>query len=231
MQLEHRFVVPLSPQETWDTLLDLELVATCFPGAQLEQIQGDTFEGRVKVKLGPISMTYRGQGRFVERDDDRRRIVIDANGRDGRGSSTAAARVAAAVSEHADGAEVTVTTDLDITGPPAQLGGGAVEDVSQRLLDQFVERLRTQVTGGAPTAVPEGPDRTAVAEPSAGGRARPATVPSDGDQLDLVATVLGPDAGKLVVVGLAGLFVGFVLGRLGNRRPVQIVLPPEALGR
>ncbi|WP_052664807.1 SRPBCC family protein [Nitriliruptor alkaliphilus] len=228
MQLEHRFTVPLGPDETYRTLLDLETVAACFPGAQLEEVTGDVFEGRVKVKLGPVTVLYRGQGTFVARDDEQRRVVIEARGRDNRGSSTAAATVTACVDAHADGAEVVVTTDLDVTGPPAQLAGGAMEGVSNRLLDRFVTELRRHVTGETTAAgVAAGADATRGA-----GRPAPSAAPThvagDGDDhLDLLGAVLGDDGRKLAVAGLVGLAVGALLRSMFRRRVIHVVVSDE----
>lgn len=142
MHLERRFAVPLPPAQAWSTLLDPGLVAECLPGAQLESIDGDVFEGRVRVRLGPVSYTYRGQGEFVSRNDTARRVVVELRGRDIRGASTAAAVVTAVVSGNGSGSEVRVTTALTLTGVPAEMPDGAVADLSSRLVDQFATRLR-----------------------------------------------------------------------------------------
>lgn len=228
MQLEHQFTVPLAPDQAYDTLLDLETVAACFPGAQLEDVSGDVFEGRVKVKLGPVTVLYRGQGTFVERDDTQRRVRIEARGRDSRGSSTAAATVTAQVTEHADGAQVSVTTDLDVTGPPAQLAGGAMESVSNRLLDRFVANLRDHVTGDRAAAAPQ----PAGAAPTGGTTApapaaAPTHLPADDDQLDLFSTVLGDDGAKIVGAGVVGLLLGLLLRSLFRRRPTHVIITDE----
>lgn len=230
MQLEHTFTVPLPPDEAYATLLDLETVAACFPGAQLEEVTGDVFEGRVKVKLGPVTVFYRGQGRFLERDEAARRVVIDARGRDNRGSSTAAAMVTAQVAEHADGAQVTVTTDMDVTGPPAQLAGGAMQDVSNQLLDRFVANLRAHVTGeGAQPAAAGAGAASAAAAGTQTARAAggPAPAAADDDQLDLFGTLLGPQQTKVLGAGLVGLLLGLLLRGALRRRPLQIVITDE----
>lgn len=235
MRLEHRFTVPLGPAEAYRTLLDLETVAACFPGAQLEEVTGDVFQGRVKVKLGPVSVLYRGQGTFVERDDDARRVVIEARGRDNRGSSTAAATVTASVHADGDGSEVRVLTDLDVTGPPAQLAGGAMEGVSNRLLDRFVANLRNHVTGDGGVRAGSTPAASSDAPaPAAAPMHAPASAPSgarrapdDDDQLDLFATVLGDEAGKLLGVGIVAFVLGVLVRSLVRRRPTQVVITDE----
>lgn len=232
MQLEHTFTVPLPPDEAYRTLLDLQTVAACFPGAQLEEVTGDVFEGRVKVKLGPVTVLYRGQGRFLERDEAQRRVVIDARGRDNRGSSTAAATVTARVAEHAEGAQVTITTDMDVTGPPAQLAGGAMQDVSNRLLERFVSNLRAHVAGEdtqpaaeAGAALSAGTLQPATA--GAGGATAPALPAADDDQLDVFDMLLGPDQTRLIGVGLVGLLLGLLLCGALRRRPVQVTITDE----
>ncbi|MGH8826371.1 MAG: SRPBCC family protein, partial [Jiangellaceae bacterium] len=142
MQLDHRFTVPAPIDEAWTVLLDLPRIAPCMPGATLTDADDTTFSGTVKVKLGPISLLYRGTGRFAETDEAARRIVIEASGKESRGSGTAAATVTATLTA-ADGdqTQVDVTTDLKITGRPAQFGRGMLDDVGAKLLGQFAECL------------------------------------------------------------------------------------------
>ena len=144
MQLDHQFTVPAPIDEAWKVLLDVPRVAPCLPGASLDEFDGETFTGSVKVKLGPINLLYKGQGRFVETDEAAHRLVLAASGKESRGSGTAAATVTAAMA--ADGAQATtvdVTTELRITGRPAQFGRGMLNDVGGKLLDQFASCLAT----------------------------------------------------------------------------------------
>jgi len=173
MQLEHTFTVPVGVKQAWDVLLDLPRIAPCLPGAALTEYSEDGFTGTVKVKLGPISLTYRGKGSFTERDETARRVVIDASGRDTRSSGTAAATITATL--HPDGderTEVRVITDLTITGRPAQFGRGMLADVGGRLIGQFAECLAGQLqapgeAGGAAGAGGEPVDDTPA---TSGGR-------------------------------------------------------------
>ena len=138
MDLTHRFSVPAGVAEAWDAFNDLEGLAPCFPGATITSVDGDEFSGSVKIKLGPISLMYNGSGRYVERNDADRRVVIEARGKDKRGNGTATATVTASFAENGGQTDVEVLTDLVITGKPAQFGRGVISDVSDKLLDQFV---------------------------------------------------------------------------------------------
>jgi uncharacterized protein len=141
MKLEHNFTVPVPAAQAWEVLLDLQRVAPCMPGATLTGVEDDEFTGNVKVKLGPIMLTYNGKGRFVERDEAARRVVIEASGRDTRSAGTASATVTAQLTEEGAQTRVDVVTDLSITGKPAQFGRSMISDVSAKLLGQFAECL------------------------------------------------------------------------------------------
>lgn len=147
MRLDHDFTVPVPADQAWRTLLDVPRVAPCMPGATLTDSDGDRFAGTVKVKLGPITLSYRGSGHFVDRDEAARRVVIEAHGRESRGSGTAAATVTAVLEPDAATTRVHVSTDLHVTGRPAQFGRGMISDVSGRLVDQFAACLAQQLTG------------------------------------------------------------------------------------
>src|SRR5581483_6927562 len=114
MQLEHSFSVPVGIDDAWRILIDIERIGPCMPGATIESVDGDDFTGSVKVKLGPINLTYKGKASFVEKDEVARRAVIDARGRDARGNGTAAAKVTATLHEADGSTSVRVATDLDI---------------------------------------------------------------------------------------------------------------------
>jgi uncharacterized protein len=136
MKLTHTFTAPAPAEEVWEALLDPERVAPCLPGATLTSVDGKTFSGEVKVKLGPVQLLYRGTGEFVEIDPVQRRAVLKAAGKDTRGNGTASAVVTFQVDS-----DVVVETDLAITGRPAQLGRGLIAEVSGKLVDQFAECL------------------------------------------------------------------------------------------
>jgi uncharacterized protein len=152
MRLEHEFSVPVPVERAWEVLLDVERVAPCMPGATLDEVDGDTFAGTVKVKVGPITVAYAGTASFTEKDADARRVVVQAKGRETRGSGTAAATVTAALRDAADGTAVSVETDLAITGRPAQFGRGVMNDVGAKLLGQFADCLARQLSVTEPAA-------------------------------------------------------------------------------
>jgi len=141
MELHHAFTVPAPVDRTWETFMDLQGVGGCFPGATVTQVDGDSFDGTCKVKLGPIVLVYAGSGTVVERDDDGHRALIEAMGKDKRGNGTAGATVRVVLVADGDGTAVDVTTDLTVTGKPAQFGRGVMQDVSDKLLGQFVACL------------------------------------------------------------------------------------------
>ena len=142
MQLEHTFTVPAELEHAWQVLLDIERIAPCMPGAALESVDGDDFTGTVKVRLGPIGLTYKGKASFVEKDATAHRAVINAQGKDARGNGTATATVTATLTEQGGGeTRVVVHTDLNITGKPAQFGRGVMVDVGNKLIGQFADCL------------------------------------------------------------------------------------------
>ncbi len=157
MDLTHRFTVPVPIDEAWAHFNDIGSVAECFPGASVTSAEGDTFAGSVKVKLGPIALVYNGTGTFTEKDEATHRMVVDAKGKDKRGNGTAGAAVVMTMTEAGTSTDIEVVTDLAITGKPAQFGRGVMQDVSDKLLGQFVACLeqRFEGAGGAEADVPE----------------------------------------------------------------------------
>lgn len=144
--LNHSFTVPVPVDDAWRILTDVERIAPCLPGAQLQEIEGDVYRGVVKVKVGPIQAQFKGQASFVERDDANHRAVLKGEGRDTGGKGNASALITATMTRLSD-AETTceVTTDLTITGKVAQFGRGAMKDISDKLLAQFVENLNALI--------------------------------------------------------------------------------------
>jgi carbon monoxide dehydrogenase subunit G len=155
MDLEHTFTVPVDVETAWAEFQDVASVAQCFPGASVAAVEGETFNGSVKVKLGPIALVYNGSGTFTEKDDVNHRFVVDALGKDKRGNGTAGAKVTLSMDADGTSTVVKVLTDLAITGKPAQFGRGVMQDVSDKLLGQFVACLEQRLgntTPGAPAA-------------------------------------------------------------------------------
>jgi carbon monoxide dehydrogenase subunit G len=168
MELKHRFKVPATVDDTWSVFTDIRTVAGCFPGAVVESVTDDEFDGSVKIKMGPIAMQYKGTGRVVKRDEAARCVAIHARGKDRRGQGSADATITTVLAEDGAGTVVDVTTELAITGKPAQFGRGMIEDVSDKFLGQFVdalsERLATRSSGSPPDSG-GGPSGPAAADP------------------------------------------------------------------
>lgn len=152
MELQNSFTVPADIATAWSTLLDVEAIAPCMPGATLESVTGDEFTGNVKVKLGPVSMTYGGEARFLTKDAATHTAVIEGNGKESRGTGTARAIVTCRLTEVApQETRVDVSTELTITGKAAQFGRGVMQDVAGRLVTQFAGNLGTVISSRAAT--------------------------------------------------------------------------------
>lgn len=163
MELTNEFTVPVPVEVAWELLTDVERIAPCMPGATLESADDGLYGGVVKVKVGPVTVQYRGTVRFLERDDTARRAVLRAEGRETKGQGNANATITAVLVAHGDATAVTVSTDLSVTGRVAQFGRGVMNDVSARLLAQFVDCLEASLDVPAPAAVATGPDAAAAA--------------------------------------------------------------------
>jgi len=150
MQLDHEFTVPVPVDQAWEVLLDVERLAPCMPGAVLDEVRGDEFDGRVKVKVGPITVTYGGTASFVEKDVENHKLVIKASGKEAKGAGTAVATIIATLKGSGDETQISVSTELAITGKPAQFGRGVMIDVSNKLLGQFTQCLSDKISGGGP---------------------------------------------------------------------------------
>jgi carbon monoxide dehydrogenase subunit G len=200
MQLNSAFKVPVPVDEAWRILLDYPRLARCMPGATVTEVQGDDVLGQVKVKLGPVSLTYQGKVTFSERDKARHRIVASAAGREVRGSGTASAQITAVLTDVGGATEVSVVTDLNITGKPAQFGRSVVAEVSERLIGQFAENLARELEGG---------QTAAAAQPQA---------PAAGDSLSLLGLAGGPVLKRLApVLAVLAVLSGVVIVRRALR--------------
>ena len=151
MKLENEFTVPVDIDTVYAALNDPEKVTPCFPGATLDSQDGDDFTGTVKVKLGPISMTYKGKGTFVERDSTAHKVVVDAQGRDSRGNGTASAKATLTMTPEGTSTKVNVLTEMQITGKPAQFGRGVMSDVGDKILGQFASCLADEFASATAT--------------------------------------------------------------------------------
>lgn len=235
MELSHRFTVPIGVEETWAHFNDIASVAECFPGAVVTEADDSSFSGSVKVKLGPIALQYNGSGTFVDKDPEAHRFVVDAKGKDKRGNGTAGAKVTVSMTGAGDSTDVSVETDLAITGKPAQFGRGVMQDVSDKLLGQFVACLEQRLAATEPVAEadpapapPAGADdpapggdplaAAAAAPPPKPAAPRPSPPPAQTEALDLgsaVLPVLLRSYWKQALAALAGLVV---VRRLLRRR-------------
>lgn len=184
MRLEHQFSVPAPPDVVWAAVIDPERVAPCMPGATLTEVDGSEFSGGVKVKVGPISLLYKGSGQFLETDEQARRVVIKAAGKDSRGNGTAAATVTVTLTEEPGGTKGTVVTDLTVTGKPAQFGRGMIVEVGGKILDSFAACLAGKLgtgTANGVAATPEPAPKPAPAAKPAPAKSKPTPVADEAD--------------------------------------------------
>ncbi|MDQ2708820.1 MAG: SRPBCC family protein [Actinomycetota bacterium] len=239
MQLENTFTIPTGIEEAWQAFNDPSRFASCFPGATLQSYEGDSFVGTVKVKLGPISLTYKGTGTYLERNDAEHSVVIDATGRDTRGNGTASAKVTGTLT--ADGptqTTVKMVTDMTVTGRPAQFGRGVMADVSDKIINQFAvclaKKLGPDVGAGAgdPGSGPVSSESSAavssavgsVGSVPAGGTvttAAPAVAPSTNGASPRLVSAPEPAVSEVEAIDLLGSAGAPVLKRLA---PVVLAL-------
>ena len=222
MDLNHEFTVPVPVENAWSILTDVERIAPCLPGAQLQEVEGDTYRGVVKVKVGPIQAQFKGQASFVERDDVAHKAVLKGEGRDTGGKCNASALITAELTANGpDSTSVKVTTDLTITGKVAQFGRGAMADVSDKLLGQFVTNLNELISAGE--AVPGTPPSAGTSTDLNAPASEPSPVASaesgsptvrridspEAEALDLLAVSKGAIAKRAIpvlIIGAALLF-------------------------
>ncbi len=161
MELEHSFSVPVPVERAWDVLLDVERVAPCMPGATLDSVEGDSIVGKIKVKVGPITMTYAGTARFTERDQDARVVTLEASGKETRGAGTASASVRSHLIAAGGQTTVTVHTTLNVTGKPAQFGRGVMAEVGAKLIGIFADNLAAMLAA-EPALAADVPERAEI---------------------------------------------------------------------
>ena len=217
MELKDSFEVPYPVGAVWDVITDVERIAPCLPGAQLTGSDGDTYEGLVKVKVGPISSQYKGKASFTERDDDAHRLLMSASGRDTRGAGNASAEITVALESVTDTSTmVSVHTDLTITGKVAQFGRGVLADVSRKLMGQFADNLAALVAADADSDEPsEAADEASGSE--AAGEDAPAEAAaepaprSEVEAVDLLSVAGTPVLKRLLPVIVAVIVVVIVV--------------------
>ena len=211
MELTNDIEVNAPVEEVWAAFNDVERIAPCLPGAQLQEIEGEEYRGVVKVKVGPITAQYKGKATFEERDKDNWKVVIKGDGRDTRGAGNASALITATLDPKSDEiTEVNVHTDLTITGKVAQFGRGAIADVSTKLMGQFADNLEELLEEGTPAhaAEPEPAPAAAAGEPTV----RKIDAP-EAEAVDLLE-VAGTPILKRVALPVGILFVLIVLRRM-----------------
>jgi carbon monoxide dehydrogenase subunit G len=219
MELQNSFVVPADIDTAWKTLLDVEAIAPCMPGATLTSFDGDNFTADVKVKLGPVTMNFAGEGKFVTRDESTHTTVIDASGKETKGAGTAGAKITATlVSEGPTSTRANITTDLTVTGKAAQFGRGVMADVSKKLIGQFASNLE-QVIGARQAPAAAAPAEGAAGEtPEAAVTTAPAPAPVlNNEALDLGSAAMGPVLKRAVPVVVVVIGVGVLIWWLATR--------------
>ena len=159
MDLEHSFIIPVPPEQAWQALLDVEQVAPCMPGATVDGFDGEVISGKIKIKVGPVQMTYAGKARFTEKDEATKTVVLEASGKETRGSGTASATIRSSLQDENGQTRVQVRTTMTVTGRPAQFGRGVMAEVGGRIIGKFASNLATQLSGegaAAPAAASAG---------------------------------------------------------------------------
>lgn len=222
MQLLNKFEIPVSADRAWPVLLDIERIAPCLPGAVIETVEGSDYKGRVHIKAGPVSVSYAGRLRLTDVDNDAHSVVLDAEGREQKGSGTVKAKISARLTPSGpDTSEVEIQTDLAITGKPAQMGRGLIADVSGKIIDIFANNLAHQLTD-ADSAEKDSAEKDndsaeraqAPRDPTTRLHAAPPAAAIE--KLDMLA-LLRPHLTRLAVGVVAAVLVAAVLRRLFSR--------------
>src|SRR5262252_5232543 len=151
MELEHSFIIPVPPEQAWPALLDVERIAPCMPGATVDSVDGEVIKGRIKVKVGPVQLTYAGTAHFTERNEQARSITLEALGKETRGAGTASATVRSSLEDEGGQTKVVVHTSMNVTGRPAQFGRGVMAEVGGRIIEKFATNLAA-LLASAPAA-------------------------------------------------------------------------------
>jgi carbon monoxide dehydrogenase subunit G len=234
IELDNTFTVPVPPENAWDVLLDVERIAPCMPGASVLSISddGNEIEGQVKVKLGPLSLSYKGTAKFTEKDQENHAIAIEATGKETRGAGTASANVQATL-KPADAAGSTVVfihTSLNVTGRPAQFGRSLLPEVSGKLIAQFASNLEALIASDNATAVPEETTATPESDGTAAGSsgeaapasaaAKPAPVPvmKQEESLNAFKFVVVPILKRVIPVAAVGAAVAVLIRKLTGKK-------------
>jgi len=235
IELDNSFTVPVPPEQAWDVLLDVERIAPCMPGASVTSVEGDEIAGQVKVKLGPLSLSYKGTAKFTEKDQANHTIAIEASGKETRGAGTASATVHASLKpDDAEGqTTVSIHTSLNVTGRPAQFGRSLLPEVSGKLIDQFAANLAALIDStsrpaetGAEAEAEAAPAQdaaagdaasaataagTAAAPQATAAPAQPVAQLQQEDSLNLIKLVGGPVLKRVLPVVLGAALIAIFL--------------------
>ena len=226
IELDNSFTVPVPPEQAWDVLLDVERIAPCMPGASVTSVDGDQVEGQVKVKLGPLSLTYKGTAKFTDKDQANHKIVIEATGKETRGAGTASANVQATLTpgEAAGSTLVAIHTSLNVTGRPAQFGRSLLPEVSGKLIAQFASNLEALISADSATAeAADTPEGTGTAEESYGEAASAAAEPAapvikQEESLNAFKFVVVPVLKRVIPVAAVGAAIAIVVRKLTGKK-------------
>lgn len=201
MNIKYVFALDVSPAQAWKVLMDIPALTPCMPGASLEGEDEKGYKGKMKVKLGPIDMVFNGHIRFLERDDTQQRALLEAAATETKGAGSAKASITFFVRPLDGGSEVTVDSDYAVNGKAAQFGGGVIQSVGKRLMDEFAKRVRILIAERAAVAEVSGQDGPDAAG-QAGQQGPAADAPNE--SLDLLGLAWKP---VLIRVALAVLVV------------------------
>jgi len=231
IELDNSFTVPVPPEKAWDVLLDVERIAPCMPGASVLSISddGNEIEGQVKVKLGPLSLAYKGTAKFTDKDHENYTIAIEATGKETRGAGTASANVQAVLKpgDVTGSTLVSIHTSLNVTGRPAQFGRSLLPEVSGKLIAQFASNLEALISADNGTAAAEetaspeadgaAADSSGEAKPAAATPA-PAPVMKQEESLNAFKFVVVPVLKRVIPVAAVGAAIAVVIRRLTRKK-------------
>jgi uncharacterized protein len=230
MQIENSFAVKASPDRVYEFLLDVNNVVSCVPGAELsEVVDPNTFKGKVRIKVGPVTVNYNGTARITSRDAETRTATLEAEGRETTGSGTAQATTIMAVAADGAASTVTLTTDFTVVGRIAQFGRGIMEDVSRHLVGQAAECIQSKLEGPPPSATPAADASVSGGSSSSAATASPSPAPAPSEPASLDALALGRAVAKerlsrirvrpqMIAAGFAGLISLLLLRRVRRSR-------------
>jgi carbon monoxide dehydrogenase subunit G len=239
IELDNSFTVPVPPEQAWDVLLDVERIAPCMPGASVTSVEGDEIEGLVKVKLGPLALSYKGTAKFTEKDQASHVITIEATGKETRGAGTASANVQASLKpgDAVGSTLVSIHTSLNVTGRPAQFGRSLLPEVSGKLIQQFATNLEAMITADTTTDEPTAPPAPESGEtPVAADTTAPQTGESQSwepapvaakpsapvikreESLNAFKYVIVPILKRVIPVAAAGAAIAIIIRRLTRRK-------------